>query len=164
MPGLKDRAKATANPLIRRVAAPTQAEIPDNAPFLTERLEAERDLDGKRIMVPVKHWTRKKLEQWLSACPTELVHIQLDPSQVNEDPARVPPFPVIYDGFPFDIPRGQPVEVPAPIAQIVKQSQQKHVTSQAAGIDLFRITASNPDGKFIDLDGGASALSDYGEE
>lgn len=164
MPGIKNR-PTPANALIKRVAAPSQGEIPDNAPYLSERMEQDRDLDGKRIMVPVKHWTKKKLEQWLAACPTELVHIQLDPSQVNEDPDRVPPFPVIYDGFPFDIPRGQSVEVPAPIAQIVKQSQRKYVTSQAAGIDLFRISARNPDGKFIDMDGGGmDATSDFGEE
>lgn len=167
MPGVKQRpTSTTGSSLIRRVdEAAAPAVLPDPTPFQSHREIPGRAADGTRTVDIDTYWTKRKLEQWLRACPSQTVFIQPDPSEAAEDLSRIKPLLVYYDGFPFPIPKGQGVEVPLPIAEIVKQSQQKHRTAQSAGIDLYTISARNPNGAFIDLDGGGDeSATEFGEE
>ena len=141
--------------LIRRAGAMATAEIPDPAPYQSHRTMRIKS-DGNMLEVDDTYWTKVKLMQWLSACPAVMVSIPFDPSNDPEDLSATRAWPVIYDGYPFYIPKGEPVEVPAPIAEIVKQSQQKYRTAQARGLDLLTISPQNPNGMYVDFgDGGA---------
>jgi hypothetical protein len=101
-------------------------------------------------------WTKRGLERWFRACPRVSVTIPHDRGADPSDPESNRPLVVIYDGHPFEpIPRGEPYDVPAPIAEIIQQSQQPHPTAQSANIDPFTITDRNPRG--AELGGNAQS-------
>lgn len=147
------------------------AECPDPAPYQRKRSETFPSLNGP-VVVETNVWTIAGLRKWLAACPTDVVTIQPTPGTDPDDETQMRPHQVVYDGYFFWIPKGVPYVVPVPIAEIVKQSQQRHRTAQSRGVDLMSLTISarNPDGMEIDagaigLDGGfGPAPTEYAEE
>lgn len=133
---------------------------PDPTPF---QKEVSFDLKGPNgtQTFTTREWTKAGLTAWLGECPFTSVTVQHDRSVSPNDPAYKQPLRVYIDGYYFPVPKGEGVDVPVPIAEIIRQGQQRYVTSQAAGADLnaMTITASNPNGKEIraeelGLDGG----------
>lgn len=149
--------------LIRRAGATAVAEIPDPAPYQAVKKIRLKGADGSTLEIDDTRWASKaKLMQWLSICPAVMVSIPLDPSNDPEDTTKTQNHYVGYDGYPFYIPKGEPVEVPAPIAEIVRQSQQKYRTAQARGLDLLTISPKNPNGMYVDFGDGGDPMAATG--
>lgn len=142
--------KPAAAPLIQRVGRSGPAELPDPAPYQQEVSYEMRGPDG-RVKQTTREWRLKGLRAWLAACPTDVVTVPRDPGIAETDQAWKQPLPVFIDGYRFDVPKGEPYEVPAPIAEIIRQGQRRYRTAQAAGLELksLLITAANPNGKEI---------------
>lgn len=149
--------------LIKRAGPTVAAEVPDPTPYQSRRVMKIKS-DGNTLEVPDTYWTKNKLMQWLAACPRVMVSVPLDPSNDPGDPQQARPHQVIYDGYRFDIPKGEPVEVPSPIAEIVQQGQQKFRTAQSRGLDMLTITPQNPNGMYVDFGDGPSPSAPIGAD
>lgn len=142
MPGPKQhnvRPARPNEPLISRLEAPAETlECPSTEGYITAKKVKTRTIEG--IIEDTEYsWTKRGLERWLAACPRKVVYIKSDPVNDGADPAKMRPHPVFIDGYRFDVPKDDTIEVPLPIAEIIEQSQQQFRTSQAVGIDLYKI-------------------------
>lgn len=156
MPGPKRGAGAAAparytTPGIVEVLddAAEPAELPDPRPYQTVSYFETTGPGGQTVRHEQWNWNRRSLAKWLAACPKATVFIPLDPNNDGEDPAKARPYTVRIDGIPIDVPKGRPVQVARPIAEIIEQAQQKYRTAQSQGLDTYAIKADDELGRFI---------------
>lgn len=162
-PAVAPNASARSGPLIRRLSeAAEPTELPDATPYQSRRPFSQK-VHGETLTIDEVYWTRRGLSRWLAVCPKVTVTVRPDRSFDPETDGTPRPLLVIYDGFRFDVPVGEPVEIPLPIAEIVRWSQRRHRTSQAAGLDQLAISESNPDGMYIDFEGGGQRSAAAGD-
>lgn len=118
-------------------------ECPSTEGYITKRTVKTRTPDG--VIEDTEFvWTRKGLEGWLKACPKVPVYIQLDEANDGDDPSKVPPLYVIYDGIRIPVKKGRQQLVALPIAEIIENMQTKYRTAQSQGIDLYTINPHDP--------------------
>lgn len=169
MPGPK---KATAaagatsgggTALIERVneTGPDASALPSTEPYRSKKQVRMRGPDGYYEETEYS-WTKRGLTRWLAACPKVMVNVPRDPTNDPDDLNKPANLPIYYDGYLFEVPKGESVMVPQPIAEIIANTQKKYRTAQAQGVRLFEITRDNPDGFEIDagelgFDGAADA-------
>jgi hypothetical protein len=142
MPGPKRQGVRPAQPnepLISVLDTETEdLECPSTEGYVTAKKVKTKTIEG--IVEDTEYaWTKRGLERWLKDCPKKLVFIKTDDLNDGTDITKMAPHPVSIDGYRFEVSKGVPVWVPKPIADIIEQSQQPFRTSQAVGIDLYKI-------------------------
>lgn len=142
MPGPKQQSVRMARPnepLISDMEAPAEElECPSTEGYVTAKKVKTKTIEG--IVEDTEYsWTKRGLERWLAACPKKLVFIKTDDLNDGVDVNKMRKHPVYIDGYRFEVSKGKPVWVPKPIGDIIEQSQQPFRTSQAVGIDLYKI-------------------------
>jgi hypothetical protein len=162
MPGIKEAAAPSAEPRVgaRRplvevfeTSGPIVAALPDPAPYQNRR-DLQLTVPGGVVTVVETYWTAKGLRRWLRACPKEMVQVRLPTGIDPRDPEAPKSMAVYYDGYRFDVPYEKTTSVPAPIAEIVRHTQDPYPTTASRNLDLYAITPRNPNGRLLG-EGGA---------
>lgn len=150
--------------LIQRVneTGPDASALPSTEPYLSKKQVRMRGPDGYYEETEFS-WTKRGLSRWLAACPKVMVNVPRDPTTDPDDLNKPALMPIYYDGYLFEVPKGESVMVPQPIAEIIANTQTKYRTAQAQGVRLFEITRDNPDGYEIDAGELGMARAGYAD-